>query len=335
MVKDLFNRPIKDLRISVTDRCNFRCPYCMPAEIYGERYKFLPKDQVLSFEQIERIANVFAELGVSKIRLTGGEPLLRQDLDLLVKKLIQIPGIEDLALTTNGYLLYRYAEKLHEAGLKRITISIDTIDEDLFKEMSGVNAELSTVLEGLDLVERLGFNPIKINTVVQKGKNDKKLLDLAEYIKSKGHILRFIEYMDVGNLNQWDLSEVIFSKQLIDKINDVFPAEPIESAYRGEVAKKYRFLDGKGQFGVISSVSQPFCGDCTRLRLSPEGEIFTCLFGQKGLDLRSSLRSGVSDEDLIHIIQNTWKARDDNYSEQRSSLSNKNLKKVEMYHIGG
>ncbi|MAR14202.1 MAG: GTP 3',8-cyclase MoaA [Chloroflexi bacterium] len=335
MVKDLFNRPIRDLRISVTDRCNFRCPYCMPAEIYGERYKFLPKDQVLSFEQIEKIARVFAELGVSKIRLTGGEPLLRQDLDLLVQMLIQIPGIEDLALTTNGYLLTRFAEKLHEAGLKRITISIDTIDETLFKEMNGVNAELNTVLQGLELVEKLGFDPIKINTVVQKGKNDENLLELAEYIKSKGHILRFIEYMDVGNLNGWDKSEVVPSATIAKMLNDKFGITALDKQYINEVANRWKYNDDSAEVGFISSVSDPFCGNCSRIRLSTDGKLYTCLFSDIGFDLKPSLDSG--DEKLLKdkIIQ-IWGNRSDQYSQKRFDTKKKNpTKKIEMYAIGG
>ncbi len=335
MVKDLFNRPIRDLRISVTDRCNFRCPYCMPAEIYGERYKFLPKDQVLSFEQIEKIARVFADLGVSKIRLTGGEPLLRQDLDLLVKMLIKIPGIEDLALTTNGYLLTRFAEKLHEAGLKRITISIDTIDEALFKEMNGVNAELNTVLQGLELVEKLGFDPIKINTVVQKGKNDKNLLELAEYIKSKGHILRFIEYMDVGNLNGWDKSEVVPSATIAKMLNDKFGITALEKQYINEVANRWKYNDDSAEIGFISSVSDPFCGNCSRIRLSTDGKLYTCLFSDIGFDLKPSLDSG--DENFLKdkIIQ-IWGNRSDQYSQKRFDTKKKKpTKKIEMYAIGG
>ena len=335
MVKDLFNRPIRDLRISVTDRCNFRCPYCMPAEIYGERYKFLPKDQVLSFEQIEKIARVFADLGVSKIRLTGGEPLLRQDLDLLVKMLIKIPGIEDLALTTNGYLLTRFAEKLHEAGLKRITISIDTIDEALFKEMNGVNAELNTVLQGLELVEKLGFDPIKINTVVQKGKNDKNLLELAEYIKSKGHILRFIEYMDVGNLNGWDKSEVVPSATIAKMLNDKFGITALDKQYINEVANRWKYNDDSAEVGFISSVSDPFCGNCSRIRLSTDGKLYTCLFSDIGFDLKPSLDSG--DEKLLKdkIIQ-IWGNRSDQYSQKRFDTKKKKpTKKIEMYAIGG
>ena len=332
---DQFNRPLRDLRISVTDRCNFRCTYCMPAEIFGERYEFLPKEKLLSFEEIYRIAKVSVQIGVKKIRITGGEPLVRQDIPDLIKMLAGIDEIDDIAMTTNAYLLEKFAQDLKDAGLNRITVSLDSLDDDVFQKMNGRGFDTSKVKNGILEAKKVGLSPIKINVVVQKNVNDHTILELIEWCRENNLIPRFIEYMDVGNLNQWDLSEVIFSKQLIDQINDVFPAEPIESAYRGEVAKKYRFLDGKGQFGVISSVSQPFCGDCTRLRLSPEGEIFTCLFAQKGLDLRSSLRSGVSDEDLIHIIQNTWKARDDNYSEQRSSLTDKNVRKVEMYHIGG
>ena len=326
---------MKDLRISVIDRCNFRCPYCMPAEIYGERYKFLPKDQVLSFEQIEKIARVFADLGVSKIRLTGGEPLLRQDLDLLVKMLIKIPGIEDLALTTNGYLLTRFAEKLHEAGLKRITISIDTIDEALFKEMNGVNAELNTVLQGLELVEKLGFDPIKINTVVQKGKNDKNLLELAEYIKSKGHILRFIEYMDVGNLNGWDKSEVVPSATIAKMLNDKFGITALEKQYINEVANRWKYNDDSAEIGFISSVSDPFCGNCSRIRLSTDGKLYTCLFSDIGFDLKPSLDSG--DENFLKdkIIQ-IWGNRSDQYSQKRFDTKKKKpTKKIEMYAIGG
>ncbi len=332
---DQFNRPLRDLRISVTDRCNFRCTYCMPAEIFGERYEFLPKEKLLSFEEIHRIAKVSVQMGVKKIRITGGEPLVRQDIPDLIQMLAGIDEIDDIAMTTNAYLLEKFAQDLKNAGLNRVTVSLDSLDDDVFQKMNGRGFDTSKVKNGILEAKKVGLSPIKINVVVQKNVNDHTIIDLIEWCRENNLIPRFIEYMDVGNLNQWNLNEVISSKQLIEKINDVFPAEAIESAYRGEVAKKYRFLDGKGQFGVISSVSQPFCGDCTRLRLSPEGEIFTCLFAQKGLDLRSSLRSGASDEDLINIIQNRWKARDDNYSEQRSSLTDKNVRKVEMYHIGG
>ncbi len=332
---DQFNRPLRDLRISVTDRCNFRCTYCMPAEIFGERYEFLPKEKLLSFEEIHRIAKVSVQMGVKKIRITGGEPLVRQDIPDLIQMLAGIDEIDDIAMTTNAYLLEKFAQDLKNAGLNRVTVSLDSLDDDVFQKMNGRGFDTSKVKNGILEAKKVGLSPIKINVVVQKNVNDHTIIDLIEWCRENNLIPRFIEYMDVGNLNQWNLNEVISSKQLIEKINDVFPAEVIESAYRGEVAKKYRFLDGKGQFGVISSVSQPFCGDCTRLRLSPEGEIFTCLFAQKGLDLRSSLRSGASDEDLINIIQNRWKARDDNYSEQRSSLTDKNVRKVEMYHIGG
>lgn len=334
MLKDLFNRPISDLRISVTDRCNFRCPYCMPAEIYGERYKFLPKNQVLSFEQITRIAKVFANLGVSKIRLTGGEPLLRQDLDSLVAMLFEIPEIEDIALTTNGYLLTRYAEKLYQAGLKRITISLDTIDEKIFKEMNGVNAQLSTVLQGIDLVEKLGFNPIKINTVVQKGKNDKNILELAEFIKSRGHILRFIEYMDVGNLNGWDKSEVVPSSNIVEMLDNKFGIEPIEKQYINEVANRWKYKDDSGEIGFISSVSEPFCGNCSRIRLSTDGKLYTCLFSDIGFDLKPIL---IDKEDtlLMQKISDLWSNRSDRYSQERFNNKNRTTKKIEMYAIGG
>ena len=249
--------------------------------------------------------------------------------------LSEIDEIDDIAMTTNAYLLEKFAQDLKSAGLNRITVSLDSLDDDVFQKMNGRGFDTSKVKNGILEAKKVGLSPIKINAVVQKNVNDHTILDLIDWCRENKLIPRFIEYMDVGNLNQWNLSEVIFSKQLVEMVNEIFPVEPVDSSYPGEVAKKYRFLDGKGEFGVISSVSQPFCGDCTRLRLSPEGEIFTCLFAQKGLDLRSPIRSNASDDDLLKIIQNRWQTRNDNYSEQRSSLTNKNIKKVEMYHIGG
>ncbi|MBG54495.1 MAG: GTP 3',8-cyclase MoaA [Chloroflexi bacterium] len=332
---DQLNRPLRDLRISVTDRCNFRCTYCMPAEIFGERYEFLPKEKLLSFEEIYRIAKISVQIGVKKIRITGGEPLVRQDIPDLIEMLSEIDEIDDIAMTTNAYLLEKFARDLKSAGLNRITVSLDSLDDDVFQKMNGRGFDTSKVKNGILEAKKVGLSPIKINAVVQKNVNDHTILDLIDWCRENNLIPRFIEYMDVGNLNHWNLSEVIFSKQLVEMVNEIFPVEPVDPSYPGEVAKKYRFLDGKGEFGVISSVSQPFCGDCTRLRLSPEGEIFTCLFAQKGLDLRAPIRSNASDDDLLKIIQNRWQTRNDNYSEQRSSLTNKNIKKVEMYHIGG
>lgn len=310
----------------------------MPAEIYGERYKFLPKDELLTFEEITRLTTIFVQLGAVKVRLTGGEPLVRKDLDKLVVKLSRIEGVEDLTLTTNAYLLSHQAQTLKEAGLQRITVSLDTLDDEIFRRMNGREFGTKKVLEGIESAERAGFHPIKINAVVQRGVNDHTLVHLAKYFKDRGHVVRFIEYMDVGNRNGWMLDQVVPASEIASIINNEIPIEPIESNYSGEVALRYRYLDGSGEVGIISSVTKPFCGDCTRLRLSPEGRMFTCLFATKGTDLRGALRTGASDDDLVDLITGMWKMRKDRYSENRSSMTEElrgTLQKVEMYHIGG
>ena len=333
-IDDSYGRPLKDLRISVTDRCNFRCPYCMPAEVYGERYKFISRENLLTFEEIVRITSILVELGVEKVRITGGEPLVRQDVDKLIAMISELEGVNDLAMTTNAYLLKGFAKKLRKAGLKRITVSLDSLDEKVFQEMNGRGFGTAKVLDGISAASEEGFGPIKINSVVKKGVNDHTLIDLARWCREKGHIPRFIEYMDVGTLNGWKLDEVVSSKDIVDMISEVFPVEKDVPSYRGEVAKKYRYKDGKGEFGVISSVSQPFCGDCTRLRLTPEGMVVTCLFGEKGTDLRGPIREGGTNDDLRNILTGVWNERKDRYSELRTKMP-KPTEKVEMYHIGG
>ena len=335
-ITDVFGRPMHDLRISVTDRCNFRCIYCMPAEIFGERYHFLPKPELLSFEEIARLTRIFVKLGVRKVRLTGGEPLVRQDLPLLVAQLARIEGIEDLTLTTNGYLLAQEAQTLKDAGLQRVTVSLDSLDDDVFKRMNGRGFGTDRVLQGIERAEEVGLHPIKINAVVQRGVNDHTLADLAQFFKTKGHIVRFIEFMDVGTINHWRLEQVLSADEIVARINAVDPVEPIEANYRGEVALRYRYKDGSGEFGVIASVTKPFCGDCTRIRLSPEGKLFTCLFADDGYDLKASMRQGASDAELEQAIAGVWGRRTDRYSEERTALTpGLTRKKVEMYHIGG
>ena len=294
-ILDTLRRPLRDLRISVTDRCNFRCTYCMPAEIYGERYKFLPKAQILTFEEIARLARVFVSLGTRKIRLTGGEPLVRADIHRLIALLAAIDGLEDLAMTTNGYLLADFAPALQRAGLQRITVSLDTLDDEIFGRMNGRSFGVERVLAGIEAASAAGLRPIKIDAVVQRGVNDHTIADLARRFKGTGHIVRFIEFMDVGNLNQWQSNMVVPSAEVVQRINDAFPLEPVAPAYYGEVADRYRYKDGSGEIGVISSVTQPFCSACTRARLSAEGKLFTCLFGVEGRDLRAPLRSGAAE----------------------------------------
>jgi len=334
-ITDVFGRPVRDLRISVTDRCNFRCTFCMPAEIYGEKYKFLPKDDILTFEEITRIARVFVGLGVKKIRLTGGEPLLRDQLETLIVKLAAIKGLEDLALTTNGFLLADQASRLKDAGLKRVTVSLHTLDDDVFGQMNGRGFGTKRVLEGIRAAEQAGLSPLKINVVVQRGVNDHTIVDLSRSVKEMGHILRFIEFMDVGNLNQWHSDQVVTADEILSKIRSELPLEPLHKGYKGEVANRFRYLDGEGEIGVISSVSSPFCADCTRARLSAEGQIFTCLFATEGHDARHIVRSGGSDDDLCEAVTKIWGKRTDRYSEERASLKSPRQKKVEMYHIGG
>jgi len=337
-ITDKFDRPVRDLRISVTDRCNFRCPYCMPAEIFGEKYEFLPRPHILTFEEIERLTRLFVAAGVSKIRVTGGEPLVRADLPELIAKLSSIDGVDDLTLTTNGYLLAQHAAALKDAGLGRLTISLDSLDEDIFKKMSGRPQSPEKTLEGIKVASDLGFSPIKINVVVQRGMNEHTLVDTARYFRGTGAIVRFIEFMDVGTKNGWELSKVVSSAEILDLIAAEFPVEPVEPNYRGEVASRYRYTDGEGEIGIISSVSVPFCGDCSRARLSTDGKLFTCLFATGGTDLKTPMRDGASDAELAEIIGRVWKNRDDRYSELRSKVtefSGPKNDKVEMYYIGG
>jgi len=334
VLTDTFGRPLKDLRISVTDRCNFRCTYCMPAEIYGERYEFLPKADLLTFEEISRLTRMLVRHGAAKVRITGGEPLVRAEIEILIASLSQIDGVADLTLTTNAYLMEQKAQLLKDAGLQRVTISLDSLDDEVFRRMNGRGFGTAKVLQGIDAAEKAGLTPIKINAVVQKGVNDHTVVELARYFKDRGHIVRFIEYMDVGNRNGWRLDHVVPADEIVSMIDAEMPLEPFERSYRGEVAMRYRYRDGGGEIGVIASVTQPFCGDCTRLRLSPEGSVYTCLFASKGTDLRGPLRSGATDEELAAIIAGMWGARDDRYSEERSSMTEPQHK-VEMYHIGG
>ncbi|MFO7306107.1 MAG: GTP 3',8-cyclase MoaA [Gammaproteobacteria bacterium] len=335
--RDMLGRPLHDLRISVMDRCNFRCPYCMPRETFHEHYRFLRSSERLSFDEIVRITRLFVQLGVRKVRLTGGEPLLRANLAELVGDLTSIEGVEDVALTTNGVLLAQHAAELKANGLHRITVSLDSLDAAIFTQMSGGFAELERVLEGISAAVAAGLTPIKINTVVQRGINDHTVLDLVERFRGTGVIVRFIEYMDVGNRNHWSMDRVVPSRELLARIHARWPVHPVQGRYRGEVAERYAFDDGAGEIGFISSVTNPFCGDCTRARLSSEGVFYTCLFASTGVDLRGPLRSGASDEALLELIRSTWQQRTDRYSELRSSLRNNEypLKKIEMYYIGG
>ncbi len=332
---DARQRPLRDLRISVTDRCNFRCTYCMPKEIFGPDHAFLQRDELLSYEEITRLARIFVSQGIEKIRLTGGEPLVRRDLPALIEQLRTIPGLQDLTLTTNGSLLRQQAKRLKEAGLQRITVSLDALDDATFKRMNDVGVPVATVLDGIEAAREAGLWPIKVNAVVERGVNDAGMVDLARHFKGTGVILRFIEFMDVGTTNGWKLDRVVPLREMADRINAELPIEPAEANYRGEVAKRWRYTDGTGEIGFISSISQPFCGDCTRARLSPEGELFTCLFAARGHDFRSSLRDGSSDDDLAAYLASVWRVRDDRYSELRTAETNAAAARVEMSHIGG
>ena len=330
---DTFGRPLENLRISVTDRCNFRCAYCMPADRFPEGYPFIPTHKLLTFDEIVRLASIFSRLGAHKIRLTGGEPLMRPHLDLLVRQLAEVEGIDDVAMSTNGFLLRRMAEKLRAAGLNRLNVSLDTLDEQIFRRLNGDRASVADVLHGIEAAVQAGFAPIKINTVVQRGVNDHTLVDLALYCREHGHIVRFIEYMDAGTLNGWNGENVLTTDELIQRIADVVPLEPLAPHNAGDVARRYGYADGSGEVGFITAVSTPFCGDCNRLRLSAEGAIYNCLFAQHGVDLRDPMRAGGSDAALIQLITRTWQQRADRYSEDRGT--NRRTEKVEMYHIGG
>lgn len=326
-MRDQLGRPLRDLRISVTDRCNFRCTYCMP-----DRHQvFLPKDDLLTFEEITRLAQIFVELGVQKIRLTGGEPLLRAGVENLVENLAQLEGLHDLAMITNGVLLPRKAQALKSAGLHRLTVSLDSLDNAIFHRMNGGLATVEQVLAGIAAAEQAGFAPLKINVVVQRGVNDHTLVDLARYFKERGHVLRFIEYMDAGTLNGWCMESVVPAQEIIARIDAVLPLEPIEANYWGEVASRYRYRDGSGEIGMIASVTQPFCGNCTRLRLSANGQLYTCLFAQAGLNLRGL--SSLSDNQLKACLAKYWQQRTDRYSELRTAQPTQ--EKIEMHYIGG
>jgi len=330
---DLRGRPIRDLRMSVTDRCNFRCVYCMPKQVFGAEYPFLKREELLTFEEIHRLARIFVTLGVEKIRLTGGEPLIRREVESLVELLAQIPGI-DLTMTTNGSLLPQKAESLREAGLKRISVSLDSLDDDVFAVMNGVDHTVERVLEGIEAAHAAGFMPIKINMVIKRGLNDGSILPMASYFRNSGHILRFIEYMDVGGTNGWRFDEVVPASEIVAVVDRKYPLEAIEPNYHGEVARRYRYKDGAGEIGVIASVTQAFCADCTRARLSANGSLYTCLFATRGTDLRQYLRNDTSDDEIEAIISSIWSQRNDRYSEIRSPETAR-VSKVEMSYIGG
>ncbi|WNV18007.1 GTP 3',8-cyclase MoaA [Bacillus sp. SI2] len=332
---DKLQRPLKDLRISVTDRCNFRCRYCMPEEIFGPDYSFLSNDKILSFDEIERITRIFVSLGVRKLRITGGEPLLRRGLPQLIERLNKIDGVEDIGLTTNGSLLKKFAPDLYKAGLSRVTVSLDSLEEERFFYLNGNRSKVQRVLEGIQAAAEVGMK-IKINMVVQKGKNEQDILQMAQYFKENKHILRFIEYMDVGNYNGWELKEVVSKQEIVDMIHQIMPLERIEANYAGEVATRYRYIGSDEEIGVISSVTDSFCSSCTRARISAEGKLYTCLFASKGNDLRELLRSDYTDEEIKDVVRDIWNNREDRYSDERLSNSNKKaMPKIEMSHIGG
>jgi len=333
-VLDTLRRPLRDLRVSVTDRCNFRCTYCMPKEIFGPRYPFLPHHDLLTFEEITRLVRVFIDQGVEKVRITGGEPLVRREIERLIEMLARLDGLKDLTLTTNGSALARKARALRDAGLRRITVSLDSLDDAVFKTMNDVDFPVARVLEGIEAARAAGLWPIKINVVVKRGLNDHTVVDMARYFHGTGYILRFIEYMDVGTTNGWRLDDVVSGAEIVRMIDAALPLEPVEPNYRGEVAQRYRYRDGGGEIGIITSVSQPFCGDCTRARLSSDGKLYTCLFAAAGHDLRALLRGGASDDEVAAAVRRIWTHRADRYSELRM-LATPRLRKVEMSRIGG
>jgi cyclic pyranopterin phosphate synthase len=328
---DTFGRPLRDLRISVTDRCNFRCVYCMPKEVYGRDHRFLERRELLTFEEITRVARTFVSAGVKKIRITGGEPLVRRDLERLIEQLAELDV--DLTLTTNGSLLPQKAQALADAGLRRITVSLDSLDDAIFRALNDVDFSVARVLDGIDAAAAAGL-PVKVNAVIKRGVNDDQVVPLAAFFRERGHTLRFIEYMDVGHTNGWRLDDVVPAKEIVARLDEAFGVEPAEALYRGEVAQRWRYKDGTGEVGVIASVTQPFCGDCTRARLSAEGKLFTCLFAVRGHDLRALIRDGASDEELETAVRTVWGGRADRYSDLRSAAT-AGLEKVEMSYIGG
>ena len=330
---DTFKRPLRDLRVSVTDRCNFRCVYCMPKEVFGKDFQFLPRGEILSFEEIERLVRVFVGLGVQKVRLTGGEPLVRRNIERLVEMLAKVSDL-DLTLTTNGSLLAGKARALRDAGLKRVTVSLYSLDDEVFKNMNDVDFPVARVLEGMDAAEAAGLAPIKVNMVVKRGLNENSILPMARHFRGTGRILRFIEYMDVGSSNGWRLNDVVSAREIVATIDRELPLEPVEKNYPGEVAERWRYRDGSGEIGVIASVTQAFCADCTRARLSADGSLYTCLFATQGHDLRGLVRSDATDAQIADSIAAIWTARDDRYSELRSEET-AGLKKIEMSFIGG
>jgi len=330
-VLDTFQRPLRDLRISVTDRCNFRCVYCMPKEVYGRDHRFLDRKELLTFEEIARVSRVFVDSGVRKIRITGGEPLVRRDLERLIEQLAAL-GV-DLTLTTNGSLLPQKAQALADAGLTRVTVSLDALDDATFRALNDVDFPVERVLEGIQAAHDAGL-PVKVNAVVKRGANEDQIVPMAAFFRERGHTLRFIEYMDVGHTNGWRLDDVVPAAEIVGALDRAFGVEPVEAAYRGEVAKRYRYRDGSGEIGVISSVTQPFCGDCTRARLSAEGRLYTCLFAVRGHDLRAVIRSGATDEELAAAVADQWRVRKDRYSELRSQATD-DLERIEMSYIGG
>ena len=334
-VRDARGRALRDLRVSVTDRCNFRCPYCMPRELFGPDHVFLPADQVLSIDEIATLVRVFVRLGVRKVRLTGGEPLLRPDLESLVAQIAAEPGVEDLALTTNGALLARRAAGLRAAGLSRVTVSLDSLDPTVFAALADTKVPLARVLAGLEAARDAGLAPVKLNTVLQRGVNDGGLLDLVDFARAQGHVLRVIEFMDVGSTNGWNGAQVVPAAEVLERIGAVHPLVPIDEPRDGQVAERWRYADGGGELGLVSSVTRPFCGDCVRARLTATGELHTCLFSAAGHDLRTPLREGATDDELLAHVQGLWRVRDDRYSELRGTTAAALLPRPEMSYLGG
>ncbi|WP_369902204.1 GTP 3',8-cyclase MoaA [Bacillus manliponensis] len=333
-LKDIWKRPLQDLRISVIDQCNFRCTYCMPAEVFGPEYAFLKEELLLTFDEIERLAKLFVHIGVRKIRLTGGEPLLRKNMPELIERLARLEGLTDIGLTTNGIYLTKQAKALYDAGLKRVNVSLDAIDDDVFQQINGRRVGTQPVRRGIEAAIEAGLE-VKVNMVVKKGMNDDQVLKMASYCKECGISLRFIEFMDVGSTNGWNFDQVITKEQLIEMIHKVYPIEPLDPHYFGEVAKRYRYIGSKAEIGFITSVSESFCSSCTRARISAEGKLFTCLFATEGTDLRTLLREGISDKELLAVVKDVWNKRSDRYSDERTEESANNRPKIEMSYIGG